>query len=254
MKEFRIIPAIDLLDGKVVRLYRGDYSQVTVYSNDPVPTVQDFVHAGASLIHVVDLNAARDGDRRKNADAIESIMAEVGTKASVEIGGGIRNDDALKEYFDRGVDRCILGTSAVTDPELLKRAIAVYGHERIIVGVDAKDGTVRISGWEKDGGVKVPEFLKTLEGMGVYEIIFTDIRTDGTLSGPPIDSLSEILANTNLRVIASGGVSSIDDVKSLLAINESNLVGAITGRAVYENKLNVSEAVKLIQNHFLNAG
>lgn len=252
MNEFRIIPAIDLLDGNVVRLYRGDYNQVTVYSDDPVPTVKEFVHAGASLIHVVDLNAARDGNRKPNASAIESILTEVGNNASVEIGGGIRSEEDMKDYFDRGVDRCILGTSAVTDPDLLKRAVGLYGHERIIVGVDAKDGTVRISGWEKDGGLRVSEFLNNLEGMGVKEIIFTDIKTDGTLSGPPIDSLREILATTNLRVIASGGVSSLADVESLLSIKNDRLVGAIAGRAVYENKLKVEDAVQLIRKHMMN--
>ncbi len=248
MKEFRVIPAIDLLDGKVVRLYRGDYSQVTVYSDDPVPVVEDFVHSGASLIHIVDLNAARNGDRSVNHAAIESILQTVSGHASLEIGGGIRDEEALQVYFDHGVDRCILGTSAVKDQEFLKRAVAVYGAERIIVGVDARDGQVKIAGWEQDAGVSVTDFLKQLKHFGIREIIFTDIRTDGTLSGPPVDLLKEILDTSDLRVIASGGISSVQDISDLLSLEREHLVGAITGKAVYEKKLDVKEAIRTVHD------
>lgn len=247
MRIFDIIPAIDLLDGRVVRLYRGDYSQATVYSENPGEIARTFSDQGARIIHVVDLNAARNKDRSVNEKAIGAILDAVRGKSIVEVGGGIRSMDSIREYMGRGVDRLILGTAAVSDPDFLKNAMIEYGAERIIAGVDAKDGSVRVQGWESDSGVRVRDFLPRLEQAGVREIIFTDIHTDGTLSGPAIDSLEDVLNHSRLRVIASGGVSSLSDIERLLAMGHSNLVGAITGRAVYEEKLNVAEAIQLVR-------
>ncbi len=248
IREFRIIPAIDLLDGKVVRLLRGDYNQVTVYSDDPPSLVREFIQAGASLIHVVDLSAARNGDRKPNHDAIIEILKASRGLASIEIGGGIRSDEALQEYFEAGAGRCILGTSAVTDQEFLKRSLALYGGDRIIVGVDARDGRVKISGWEQDGGLEVFDFLHRLRDMGVKEVIFTDISTDGTLSGVPVETLKRVLQESDMRIIASGGVSSIEDIKKLLAIQHAHLVGVIAGRAIYDKKLDTAEAIRLVHS------
>lgn len=245
MNTFKIIPAIDLLDGKVVRLYKGDYAQATVYREDAAAQALEFVDAGADLIHIVDLNGARNGDRTANRKPIETILETIRGKAELEIGGGIRDFEALDGYLQNGVQRGILGTSAVKDPEFLKAAIEKYGPERIIVGVDARDGRVKVSGWEEDGGITTIDFVKLLEQMGVIEIIFTDIRTDGALSGPALDSIGDVLNASSMNVIASGGISALKDVQDLLEMGNPRLVGAITGRAVYEKRLHVHEAVQL---------
>ena len=246
---FNIIPAVDLLDGQVVRLFRGDYDQSTVYGDDPGEPIEKFIEAGAELIHIVDLNAARNGDRSVNEAAVERILTVAGKRARLEIGGGIRDLDSLSDYLGRGIARCILGTAAVNDPEFLKKSLAAHGPEKVIVGIDARDGRVRVDGWEKDSGVNVADFLKEMEKIGIGEIIFTDILTDGAMTGPAIGSLKEVLtATSTLRLIASGGISSLDDVQALLDLKEPRLVGAISGRAIYEGKLDVQEAVNLCRD------
>lgn len=245
MNSFQIIPAIDLLDGKVVRLYRGDYDRVTVYGDSTGDVISSFIEAGAKLIHLVDLNAARTGDRTINMEALDEAVQAAGSIAKLELGGGIRNMDDLRSVFDSGIHRAILGSAAVRSPEFLAEAIHEYGPKKIIVGVDARDGRVKTDGWEVDGGVTVVDFLKRLEEMEVGEVIFTDIVTDGTLSGPPVESLQEVLSATSMRVIASGGISSLDDIRTLLSMEPRRPSGAITGRAVYEGKLDVKEAVEL---------
>ena len=256
MFEFEFIPAVDLFDGKVVRLHQGRYDNVTVYGDDAVAQVREFINDGAKIIHIVDLNAARNGDRTANKRAIEGILSILGEfNGKLEIGGGIRGEDALSEYFLRGVSRCILGTAAVSDPDFLKRALDEYGPEKIIVGVDAKDGRVKVAGWERDGGVSVDNFLPAIESAGVREIIFTDILTDGAMTGPSILSLLDAVEVSDLRIIASGGVSSMDDVVSLIEFkkdvdakfNKDRIVGVISGRAIYEGKLNVRESINLIK-------
>ncbi|MDH5656358.1 MAG: 1-(5-phosphoribosyl)-5-[(5-phosphoribosylamino)methylideneamino]imidazole-4-carboxamide isomerase [Spirochaetia bacterium] len=257
MKEFELIPAVDLLDGKVVRLHQGRYDNVTVYGDDPVKQVRQFVDDGAKIIHIVDLNAARNGDRSANKSALDSILKITGEfNGAIEIGGGIRGVDALEDYFSRGVSRCILGTAAVSDPEFLKAALHKYGPEKIIVGVDAKDGRVKVAGWEKDGGVSVEDFLPAIETAGAREIIFTDILTDGAMTGPSILSLLNAVEVSDLRIIASGGISSPEDVQSLLdfkrdtdaKFKNERIIGAISGRAIYEGKLKVKEAFSLIHS------
>ena len=256
MPEFELIPAVDLLDGKVVRLHQGRYDNVTVYGEDAVSQVRQFIEDGARIIHIVDLNAARNGDRRANKTAIDSILSILGEfDGKLEIGGGIRGEDALSEYFSRGVSRCIMGTAAVSDPDFLKRALDEYGPEKIIVGVDAKDGRVKVAGWEKDGGVSVDDFLPAIESMGVREIIFTDILTDGAMTGPSTLSLLNAVEVSDLRVIASGGISSPEDIQLLIDFkkdteekySKDRIVGAISGRAIYEGKLNVRESIDFIK-------
>ena len=242
---FKFIPAIDLYNNQVVRLFQGKYEDVTVYSDDPAAIVESFINDGASLIHVVDLNAARDGDRSINKKSILSIVERIRGRAVMELGGGIRDTDALSFYSDAGINRMIIGTGSVTDPAFLKKALSIYGGQRIIAGVDARDGMVKISGWEKDSGKHIQDFIPFLAGEGVEEIIFTDIKTDGALSGPAIESLKEVFALSNLRVIASGGISSLHDISALLSLNEKKLTGAISGRAIFEKRINVKDAVLL---------
>ncbi|MCR9144211.1 MAG: 1-(5-phosphoribosyl)-5-[(5-phosphoribosylamino)methylideneamino]imidazole-4-carboxamide isomerase [bacterium] len=258
-ERFDIIPAVDLLGGQVVRLYKGDYDQSTVYGDDPAAPIRAFLEAGAELIHVVDLDAARNGDRGVNAAAIQKILTVLrefrdgGGRALLEVGGGIRDLGAIDEYIAAGVDRCIIGTAAVKDPEFVTAAVAKHGGERVIVGVDALDGVVRVSGWEESSGLQVADFVRDMQARGVAEIIFTDISRDGALTGPPIDALRHVLAESKARVIASGGVATLADVQALLDLKASaggaGLVGVISGKAIYEKKLDLDAAVKLCRGH-----
>ena len=242
---FEVIPAIDLLGGNVVRLYQGDYDQKTEYGSDPAGQARLFCDAGARLIHVVDLDGARTGERETNAAAIATILeAARAAGGEIEVGGGIRDLKVLAGYFERGVTRCILGTAAVKDRDFLQKALDEFGPERVIIGVDARDGRVRVAGWEEDTGLGVGDFVQELESRGAGEIIFTDIQTDGALSGPALDSLGMVLAECGLDVIASGGVSSIDDVRSLRDLGHPRLKGVITGRALYEGHLDLAGAVR----------
>ncbi len=244
--KFRLIPAIDLLGGRVVRLYKGAYDAATVYNEDPAAPIRQFADEGAELVHIVDLDAARQGDRSANRAAIDVIIAAARERGvALELGGGVRDRAALEHYFSRGVDRLILGTAAVKRPEFASEAVREFGAARIIIGVDALDGVVRVSGWEESGGVRVEEFLKDLEQRGVEEIIFTDIARDGALSGPAVDWFTRIHEISGLRMIASGGVASLADIETLLALRLPRLVGAISGKAIYEQKLSVKAAVEL---------
>jgi phosphoribosylformimino-5-aminoimidazole carboxamide ribotide isomerase len=243
-----IIPAIDLLDGKVVRLYKGRYDEMTVYSAAPGDMVRRFIEEGARRIHVVDLNAARSGDIAVNRDARNEILLAAEGRADLEIGGGVRDAQTAGEYLLSGFRYIILGTAAVKDPVFLSKMIDTYGPSRILVGVDAESGMVRVSGWEENSGLKLDDYLQRLIRHHVQEIIFTDISTDGTLAGPAIDTMRDIMERYPFRLVASGGVSSIDDIRALLSINTSGrLAGIITGKAIYENKLDLREAIALTQ-------
>ncbi|MCB1138923.1 MAG: 1-(5-phosphoribosyl)-5-[(5-phosphoribosylamino)methylideneamino]imidazole-4-carboxamide isomerase [Leptospiraceae bacterium] len=244
MKRARIIPAIDLLGGRVVRLHQGDYDRSTVYEDRPSAPVERFLESGVRRIHVVDLDAARSGDRSINKKAREEIVAAARESAELQLGGGIRDMETVREVLGSGFDRAILGTAAVKDPEFLSNALADFS-ERIIVGVDARDGVVRLSGWEEDSQIRALDYFEKLESMRVFEVIYTNIATDGTLSGPPVEELTEILNRFRFHLIASGGISSLQDVQTLLDLNQPGLSGIITGRAVYEGKLDLKEAVKL---------
>ncbi len=244
---FHFIPAIDLLDSHIVRLYQGKYDKVTVYQDSLSHKVHEFQEAGAKHLHLVDLNAARTGERKENSKAIQTIVKTAGTKMSVELGGGIRDMDTLKECFDLGIQRCIIGTAAITRPKYLEKAIADYGPNKIMVGVDVFQGTVRISGWEKKSSLQVENFLSQLEKIGVQKIIFTDISRDGTLEGPG-EVLKEFLELFSLEFILSGGLSSLEDLQSILKNRHKNLVGAISGRALYEKKIHLKKAIQMCQN------
>jgi len=231
-----LFPAIDLVGGKAVRLIRGDYDQMTVYSNDPVGVAKGFAACGAEYLHVVDLEGARDGNT-PNLDVVKRLIAESGLK--VEIGGGIRSMETVKAYMDAGAYRVIIGTAAVTDPAFLDAALELYG-ERIAVGVDIKDGMVAIKGWKELSSLDCFAFCETLEQKGVSCVICTDISKDGLLAGTNLELYANLSKRFSINFTASGGVTSTEDVKKL---TEMGLYGAILGKALYTGALDLKEAL-----------
>ncbi len=236
-----VIPAIDLKDGKCVRLYKGRMDEATVYSDDPVQTAKRWEQLGAELLHVVDLNGAFAGSPQ-NEDAIRGIVSAL--SIPVQVGGGIRDMETIKRLIDLGVDRLILGTAAVKNPALVAVACAVYG-ERIVLGLDAKDGMVAVEGWDEDSGVEALQLALEMKELGVERIIFTDTSLDGTMEGCNIESTRELAEKTGLKVIASGGVASMDDIKKVMEIEPYGVEGVITGKAIYSGKLDFAKAVLL---------
>jgi phosphoribosylformimino-5-aminoimidazole carboxamide ribotide isomerase len=237
-----IIPAIDLLENKAVRLYKGDYSKVTVYSESPWEWMPIWKSYGAKLIHIVDLDGAKSG-KPVHANLIEKMIKTAGGGIEIEVGGGIRSIDQIQSYLDSGVSRLIIGTQAIKNPEFLMKSLSMYGSSKIILGVDVKEGDIKISGWEEGASLPYLPFLQKMEKSGVEEVIVTDIQKDGTLSGPSVSLYEEILQNTNLELIASGGVSSMEDLQILQKISSRPIKGAITGKAIYEGKLDIHKAL-----------
>ncbi len=232
-----ILPAIDLYEGKAVRLYKGDYDQMTVYDENPVNTATKFKDAGAKWIHVVDLEGARDGGT-PNMEVVKEIIDATGLK--VEIGGGIRNMDTIEKYIELGASRIILGTSAITNENLVVEATRLYGR-RIAVGADVRDGYVAIKGWTQKSLYTLHDFCRNMEMKGVKYIICTDISKDGAMQGTNCEMYSKLIDKYNMRFIASGGVSSLDDVR---ALKEIGLYGAIIGKAYYQGAIDLREAIK----------
>lgn len=230
-----LLPAIDLYEGKAVRLVKGDYAQMTVYSEDPASVAERFKSLGAEYVHVVDLEGAKDG----TTPNLETVRAIVRVGLPVEVGGGIRNMETVKRYLDLGVDRVILGTAAVHDRAFLKQALAEAG-SRVAVGVDIKDGRVAVSGWTRTA-MPYKEFLRDLEDLGVSTVIVTDISKDGLLGGANHDLYGELVREFSFRVVASGGVSSLYDVTRLKG---AGVWGAIVGKAYYTGALDLAEAIK----------
>ena len=233
-----IFPAIDLFGGKAVRLFKGDYDKMTIYSNYPVQVALDFKAQGAEWIHVVDLEGAKSGET-PNIETIKKIIKETGL--SVEVGGGIRSMEVIERYVDAGVGRLILGTAAVKDREFLLKAVEKYG-DKIAVGVDIKDGFVAIKGWTEKSSLEAFAFCKDMESIGVKTIISTDISKDGAMQGANHDLYKKLQEQLSIQIIASGGVSSIEDVKRL---KQMNLYGAIIGKAYYVKAISLSEAIKI---------
>ena len=237
----RIFPAIDLLSAKAVRLYRGDYNAVTVYSENPTEIALDFKRQGAEYMHLVDLDGARDGSTAN----IETVKTLVGcSDMFTEVGGGIRNMETVKRYIDAGVGRVILGTAAVTDRDFLKRALDAYG-EKIAVGVDIKDGYVAINGWLEKSELEAFAFCRELEAIGVKTIIATDISKDGAMQGANHSLYERLGREVGINVVASGGVSSVEDVRALA---DMDLYGAIIGKAYYTGAISLSEAIRVAKN------
>lgn len=234
----KIFPAIDLLGGKAVRLYKGDYNQVTVYSDNPVDIAKDFEKKGAICIHLVDLEGARDGNT-PNLETVKRIVNE--TSLFSEIGGGIRNMQTVRAYLENGVDRVILGTAAVNDEEFLKSALKEYG-ERIAVGVDIKDGKVAIKGWLEKSEYDCYDFCAKMQALGVKTLICTDISKDGAMQGTNRELYKELSSRFSLDITASGGVSSLDDI---IALRKLDLYGAIIGKAYYIGAIDLEKAVEI---------
>ena len=229
-----ILPAIDLKDGKVVRLYKGDFDTVHQVADDPVATAQALYDAGARWIHMVDLDGAKDGTRKNSA--IVQAVAGVGLK--IELGGGIRTMADLEAVFAMGVTRAVIGSAAVSHPEFVEEAVKTYG-ERIAVGIDTKDGKVKTAGWIEDSGLDYLDFAKSMERIDVKTIIFTDIETDGTLSGPSFNRLEQLQKAVSCQIVASGGVSNNQDIRDLAAMG---LYGAIIGKAYYAGTIDLKQA------------
>ena len=233
-----IFPAIDLYEKKAVRLYKGNYAEMTVYSDDPLSVARDFCAAGAKFIHMVDLEGAKTGDT-PNLDVVKSVAE--GTDLFVEIGGGIRSIETVEKYLSAGVDRVILGTAAVTDEAFLLDAVSKYG-EKIAVGADVKDGKIAIKGWIESSQYTLDDFLEKMQKIGVTTVICTDISRDGAMRGTNLALYRELSEKYSMQIIASGGVSSIDDVKKL---REMELYGAIIGKAYYTGAIDLSEAIEV---------
>ncbi len=236
----KIFPAIDLYEGKAVRLLKGNYNDLTVYSENPIEIAKDFESQGATELHTVDLEGARDGGT-PNIDIIKSFVEN--TSLNVEVGGGIRSMDTVKAYLDAGVSRVILGTAAVTDEEFLKNAVATYG-DKIAVGADIKDGKVAIKGWVEKSEYGTFEFFEKLQKIGVSTVICTDISKDGAMQGTNRELYKELSEKFSVNIIASGGVSTLDDIA---ALNKMNLYGAIIGKAYYTGAIKISEALEVVK-------
>ncbi|MBN1499310.1 MAG: 1-(5-phosphoribosyl)-5-[(5-phosphoribosylamino)methylideneamino]imidazole-4-carboxamide isomerase [Spirochaetes bacterium] len=235
-----VIPAIDIKDGKCVRLVQGDFNKVTVYSENPVEQARKFENAGAKLIHIVDLDGAYQG-KPVNDDIVAEIAASV--TIPVEIGGGIRNAENIKKYVEKGINRVIIGTAALDD-----RFISDISDftENIIIGVDAKDGKVATHGWVNVSDVDAIEFIGKLKNSGFSEIIYTDIATDGMLQGPNIPAMLKVLENVpGIRLIASGGVSELEDLKKLSVLSGRGIKGVIVGKAIYDGRISLTEAMSI---------
>ena len=238
----KLFPAIDLYDKKAVRLYKGDYSQMTVYSEKPIEIALDFKNQGAKNMHIVDLEGAKTGDT-PNLETIKKIISS--TDLFTEVGGGIRSLEVIEKYVSAGVGRVILGTSAVTDREFLVEALKRYG-DKIAVGVDIKDGFVAIKGWTEKSSLDAFEFMKELESLGVKTVICTDISKDGAMQGTNHELYRKLSENLSLNVIASGGVSSIDDIVKL---KNQKVYGAIIGKAYYIKALSLKEAIEVADDN-----
>ncbi|MDA8383534.1 MAG: 1-(5-phosphoribosyl)-5-[(5-phosphoribosylamino)methylideneamino]imidazole-4-carboxamide isomerase [Betaproteobacteria bacterium] len=238
-----IIPAIDLKEGQCVRLKQGQMDQATVFSEDPAAMAAHWLKMGARRLHLVDLNGAFAGKPR-NEEAIRHITAAVGGEMPVQLGGGIRDLETIERYLDNGVSYVIIGTAAVKNPGFLHEACDAFpGH--IIVGLDAQDGKVAVDGWSKVTGHDVVDLARRFEEYGVEAVIYTDIGRDGMLSGVNIDATVHLARSLTVPVIASGGVTDLDDVRKLCAVEADGIVGAITGRAIYQGTLNFGEAQAL---------
>lgn len=233
-----IFPAIDLIGGQAVRLEKGDYSKKTVFNSDPVAVAVGFKNAGAEYLHLVDLDGAKSG-KTDNYNVIREIVNKSGLK--VEIGGGIRNIDTVEKYLETGVMRVIIGTAAITNPEFLDEALSKYG-ERIAVGVDIKDGKVAIKGWTETVDITCEDFIEKMQNKGVKTVICTDISKDGMMSGTNLELYKSLSEKFTMDITASGGVSTMEDVKTL---NDMNMYGAILGKALYVGGIDLKEAIAI---------
>jgi phosphoribosylformimino-5-aminoimidazole carboxamide ribotide isomerase len=243
-----IFPAIDLLDGKCVRLYQGDYDRSQVFNDDPTDMARSWLEQGANKLHLVDLDGAKAG-HPVNLDAISRIVEMVKTTATqsvqIQVGGGLRTEASVRQLLDLGVDRVILGTVAVEQPELVQNLCQKYPAQ-IVVGIDARAGKVATKGWLETSEVSAVDLAKRMADMGAAAIIYTDIHRDGTLTGPNLDALRELASAIDIPVIASGGVSSLRDLLDLLSLTTLGVTGAIIGRALYTKEVDLTAAIRAV--------
>ncbi|MGM7682939.1 1-(5-phosphoribosyl)-5-[(5-phosphoribosylamino)methylideneamino]imidazole-4-carboxamide isomerase [Cytobacillus sp. Hm23] len=244
MKQFMIYPAIDIRNGKCVRLLQGDYAKETIYGESPLAMAQLFGNQGATWIHTVDLDGAKEG-RPVNDSEVIDIAEQL--QANVQVGGGIRTEADIVYYLEKGIKRIILGSAAINNPSFVKEMLKKY-QQHIAIGIDAKDGYAAIEGWLETSTIKATVIGKELAEHGAETFIFTDIKTDGMLSGPNTNAVIEMAQATNKQVIASGGISALDDVKSLMQYKQIGVSGAIIGKALYTNQFTVSEAVSAVKD------
>jgi phosphoribosylformimino-5-aminoimidazole carboxamide ribotide isomerase len=237
----QIIPAIDLKDGNVVRLTRGDYKSAKIYSNDPADIARKWYSQGASILHVVDLDGALAGEPQ-NMDSVSAIVKSV--DIVIQLGGGLRNLESINRAFNTGVSKVILGTKAAEALDFITDVIKRYG-KKIIVSIDSRGGDVMSQGWTKPSGITAKDLAKRIEALGASAIIYTDITVDGTLRGPDFTRLDDFLKDVHLPVIVAGGISSVDNIKELCALNRENLAGVIIGKALYEGTIDLEEAIRI---------
>jgi phosphoribosylformimino-5-aminoimidazole carboxamide ribotide isomerase len=240
MTSFSIIPAIDIKDGRCVRLYQGDYEQVTVFDHDPVAVARKWETLGAERLHVVDLDGAKAG-RPVNAQVVFAIVRAI--SIPVQLGGGLRDQAAVDAALQLGVERIVLGTAALREPGLVARLVEAYG-DRVIVGVDARDGWVAAQGWLETSQVRADDLIRRMGDLGVRSVIYTDIARDGTLCGPNVSAIRELAAANGPEIIASGGVSSLDD---LVALAQTGATGVIVGRALYTGAIELPDAINAVK-------
>lgn len=238
-----LYPAIDIRGGQAVRLLQGDYERETTYDADPVDAAKRWAGEGAEFLHVVDLDGAKAGEPR-NLDAIERIAATV--DCPIQVGGGLRDPHSVRAILDAGADRVVIGTAALRDPEFLDAMLEAHSH-RIVVSVDARAGKVALDGWTEAGEESVVDAVIALSERGVARFLCTAIEVDGTMEGPAIDQLTEIAAATSSQIIASGGVGTLSHLESLTSSTPENVEGAIVGRALYEQRFTVSEAIEALR-------
>lgn len=239
-----VIPAIDLLDGKCVRLYQGDYTKSEIFNDNPVAVARNWEEQGATRLHLVDLDGAKAG-KTTNLPAIEAVVKAI--SIPVQVGGGIRDRDSLVRLLNLGVQRGIMGTVAVERPDLVTQLCREFP-QQVVVGIDARNGRVATRGWLETSEVLATELAQRMAKAGAAAIIYTDIHRDGTMSGPNLDALRELANHIDIPVIASGGVSSLTDLLSLLALEPIGVTGAIVGRAIYTGDVNLREAVQAVGN------
>ena len=234
-----VFPAIDILGGRAVRLAQGDYNRVTVYNEDPVEQAREFVEQGAEWVHIVDLDGARTGVP-VNIEIVERIASETG--ARVEVGGGIRSIDTLARLVDAGAERCVLGTKLATDPSFVRAAVRRFGAS-IVAGIDARGGMVAIEGWREGTATPAGVLVAELRGRGLHHLVYTDISRDGMQTGISAPAYVGIAVTAGFPVVASGGVSTLDDIRELAALGSGVIEGVIAGRAIYEGAFTVAEAI-----------
>ncbi|MCL2526129.1 MAG: 1-(5-phosphoribosyl)-5-[(5-phosphoribosylamino)methylideneamino]imidazole-4-carboxamide isomerase [Coriobacteriia bacterium] len=237
-----IFPAIDLLDGKVVRLAQGDYHRVTVYHEDPVQQARDFYEAGARWLHVVDLNAARSG-KPSNTESIAAIVQQV-PQLKVQVGGGMRTLAAIQTLLDTGVTRCVVGSKLALDPAFAREAVESFGGDNLVAGIDARDGIVAVDGWTNMSSIPAPELVADLAQLGLRHLVYTDISRDGMQTGIQPELYAAVATAAGFPVIVSGGVASLKDIEAAKELGPELIEGVIIGRAYYEGALSIEKAVE----------